>query len=213
MNKIFFRNLKLNIFFILSIVDCDPSYQAIDNLITIYISKPNEFKIDPETQLKIGEILAKAVRNMGELVPHFGQKLLNAFLIGTKHSDEFVRASSLSNIGETCKILNFGLQINLCEIIFCLSSIIDTDKSINVKRSATMVIKMIIDGLKKETFIQVLGSSIRNLFHLLMKTKSNCQDDIIQLNCQLALDYLNEIMDKSIFPERSLRKEIKVLDI
>lgn len=71
---------------------------------------------------------------------------------------------------------------------------------------------LFIEGLNKETFIQVLGPSIVSLFKLLTKTKSNTQDDIIRLHCQMTSDYLNEIVKKSMFPEQSLRKEIKILD-
>ena len=200
------------IWYILSIVDIDPIHRAIDTLITEFMSKSKELSMQAETLVKLGEVLTKAIRNLGELVPHFASKLLNVFLNGCKHSDELVRASCLSNLGETCKLLNFALNDCINELISCLSSIIDTDKCVNVKRSASMVLQMIIEGLNKETFIQVLGPSIVSLFKLLTKIKSNSQDDIIQVHCQMTSDYLNEMIKKSMFPIQSFRKEIKILN-
>jgi hypothetical protein len=42
--------------------------------------------------------------------------LLNAFLVGTKDSDHFVRASSLSNLGEVCKALGFRIGPVVTEV-------------------------------------------------------------------------------------------------
>ena len=183
----------------------------MDTLIAEYTLKLSESKLDLETRLKLGEVLTKTVRNFGELVPHYGPKLLNAFLFGCKHEDEFIRASSLSNLGETCKMLKYALQSSLAEIVNCLSSLIDTDNSVEVKRSASMVLKMIVEGLDKNTFIQVLGPSILSLFRLLTRVKASSHDDVIRLNCQLTNDYLNEMMKESMFPKQTLQKEIRIL--
>lgn len=42
--------------------------------------------------------------------------MLNAFLVGTKDSDHFVRASSLSNLGEVCKALGFRIGPVVTEV-------------------------------------------------------------------------------------------------
>lgn len=45
----------------------------------------------------------------GELAPHLGRPLIGVFLQGTKDSDQSVRASSLSNLGELCQRLDYAL--------------------------------------------------------------------------------------------------------
>jgi len=45
----------------------------------------------------------------GELAPHLGRPLVSVFLQGTKDPDQSVRASSLSNLGELCQRLDYGL--------------------------------------------------------------------------------------------------------
>lgn len=196
---------------------------AINGLISLAIYEPNlildilitEYrlskKLDLETRLKIGEALTKTVKNFNDLLPKYGNKLINAFLSGCRSDDEFFRSSSLSNLGETCKLLNYSLNQNIHEIINCLSSLIDTDKSVQVKRSAIMVVKMIIEGLKQESFIDVLGNSALPLYKVLSTARVSSQDEIIQLNCQITTEYLNELMKNSLFPKQKLQKEIKIL--
>jgi len=210
----------------LSNIKCNDSYiylAAVNGLISLALHEPatvldtllTEYrtskKLDLETRLKIGESLTKTVKNFNDLLPKYGNKLIDAFLIGCKHEDDLFRSSSLSNLGETCKLLNYSLHLNVHEIINCLSSLIDTDKSIQVKRSAAMVIKMIIEGLKQENFLQILGDSALPLYKVLSKTTATNQDEIVQLNCQLSKEYLNELMRNSLFPKQKLQKEIKVL--
>ena len=84
------------------------------------------------------------------------------------------------------------------------------DESLQVKRSAIMVVKMIIEGLKQENFISILGNSALPLYKVLSKTKSTNNDEIIQLNCQLTTEYLNELMRNSLFPKQKFEKEIKI---
>ena len=211
----FLSNVKFNDSYVylaainglISIAMYEPT-STLDILLTEYKTSK---KLDLETQLKIGEVLTKTVKNFNELLPKYGTKLLDAFLVGCKNDDEFIRSSSLSNLGETCKLLNYSLSQNIHEIINCLSSLIEFDKSNQVKRSAIMVVKMIIEGLKQENFLDVLGNSALPLYKVLSKTKSTTNDEIIQLNCQLTTEYLNSLMKNYLFPKQKLEKEIKIL--
>ncbi len=195
------------IFGLVSLVDLDPN-KILDTLFDSYRNSP---KLDIDNKLKVGEVLTKTVRDFGEFIPKYAPQLINTFLLGAKHENEFLRASSLSNLGELCKMLNYSLTNYVYEIINCLSSLLDTDKSLHVKRSAILVLKMIIEGLKKETFLSVLNDSIVPLYKLLVKTKNSTQDDVIRLNCQLSSEYVNELMKHSMFPAQKMEKQIKVL--
>lgn len=52
----------------------------------------------------------------GELVPVYKAELVNAFLSGTKDDDFLVRASSLSNLGELCRLLGFRVGPIVTEV-------------------------------------------------------------------------------------------------
>jgi hypothetical protein len=187
-------------------IDC----KLLDTLIDHYSFSS---KLNLEYRLKVGEVLTKTIRIFNELIPIYAPKLLNAFLIGCKsdEKEEFIKTSSLSNIGEVCRLLKFSLNDNINEILNCLTSILnDTNESINVKRSSCLVLRMIIEGLDKDTFIQVLGKSIQSVYKAVTSTKY-INDDIISMNYQLMTQYINEMMTNSMFPKETLQKEIHIL--
>lgn len=77
---------------------------------------PATYQRSPETKIKLGEALVKAVRDSGQLVSRYSQHLLSSLLTGVRDSDEFVRASSLSNIGDVCKLLRFSVGSIIHEV-------------------------------------------------------------------------------------------------
>lgn len=163
-----------------------------------------------DSRLKIGEVLTKSVRNFNELAPKYGTQLLNAFLHGCRSPEELLRASSLSNLGETCKLLQYSLSQHIAEITSCLASLLETDHAEQVQRSAAMVLKMIVEGLRDKNFIEVLGSSALPLYRLLKKTVGVTKDEVVLLHCQLTLENLGDLLKRSMFPEQNLIKEINI---
>ena len=190
----------------------DPNEQVLDTLVESFLTcQTTNGKLDVDNKLKIGESLTKTIKSYNELVPKYAPKLLNMFLNGCRSEDELIRSSSLSNLGEMCKLMKYSLQFSIYEILDCLSCLIETDKSIQVKRSAIMVLKMIVEGLRNENFVQILGDSIAKLYKLLSKTRLCVNDEIVQMHCQLTLDYFNELMRSSMFPKQKLEKSINIL--
>ena len=47
--------------------------------------------------------------NLGDTIPKYRDLLLNTVLTGARDSDSLVRASSISSLGEICKLLHFSL--------------------------------------------------------------------------------------------------------
>ena len=97
---------------------------------------------------------------------------------------------------------------NIIEITQALGQILESDSSLQVQRSAVLVLKMIVEGLKDGNFIQILGKSTLPLYKLLVKTRRQTMDDIIQLHTDLTLEYLGDLVKKSMFPEMVMKKEI-----
>ncbi|CAH1133700.1 unnamed protein product [Ceutorhynchus assimilis] len=69
-----------------------------------------------EVRIKIGEVLVRITKCLGDMAPKYKAVLLNAFLAGTKDEDHLVRASSLSNLGEICRVLGFKLGSVVTEV-------------------------------------------------------------------------------------------------
>ncbi|XP_070763737.1 LOW QUALITY PROTEIN: transport and Golgi organization protein 6 homolog [Enoplosus armatus] len=163
-----------------------------------------------ETRLKVGEVLMRASRAMGELAPHFGHPLLGVFLQGTRDPDQSVRASSLSNLGELCQRLDYALGPLAQELSSCLTALIKTEKEAEVRRAAVHVITLLLRGLSDKT-TQVLADVLSDLYRALKRAARSDPDDVTVLHAQLALEELDDIMRRSIFPEQKLEKKIVVL--
>ncbi|XP_070686912.1 transport and Golgi organization protein 6 homolog [Pempheris klunzingeri] len=163
-----------------------------------------------ETRLKVGEVLMRASRAMGELAPHFGRPLVGVFLQGTRDPDQSVRASSLSNLGELCQRLDYALGPLAQELSSCLTALIKTEKEAEVRRAAVHVITLLLRGLCDKT-TQVLSDVLLDLYRALKWVVHSDPDDVAVLHAQLALDELDDIMRKFIFPEQRLEKKIVVL--
>ncbi|XP_038562281.1 LOW QUALITY PROTEIN: transport and Golgi organization protein 6 homolog [Micropterus salmoides] len=163
-----------------------------------------------ETRLKVGEVLMRASRAMGELAAHFGLPLVGVFLQGTRDPDQSVRASSLSNLGELCQRLDYTLGPLAQELSSCLTALIKTEKEAEVRRAAVHVITMLLRGLSDKT-TQVLSDVLLDLYRALKWVVRSDPDDVAVLHAQLALEELDDIMKRSIFPEQKLEKKIVVL--
>uniref|UniRef100_A0A3B3RHF4 Transport and golgi organization 6 homolog n=1 Tax=Paramormyrops kingsleyae TaxID=1676925 RepID=A0A3B3RHF4_9TELE len=163
-----------------------------------------------ETRLKVGEVLMRASRALGDLAPHHGQPLIGAFLQGTRDTDSAVRTSSLSNLGELCQRLHFSLGPLAQELSSCLTALIKTEKEREVRRAAVHVITVLLRGLSEKT-TQVLGDVLLDLYRALKWVVRADPDDVAVLHGQLALEELDHVMRRFIFPEQKLEKKIVVL--
>ncbi|XP_049580174.1 transport and Golgi organization protein 6 homolog [Syngnathus scovelli] len=163
-----------------------------------------------EFRLKLGEVLMRASRAMGELTPHIGRPLLSVFLRGTRDSDQSIRASSLSNLGELCQRLDYALGPLAQEISSCLTALIKTEKEAEVRRAAVHVITLLLRGLSDKT-TQVLSDVLLDLYRALKWVVRSDPDEVAVLHAQLALEELDDIMRSLIFPKQKLEKKIVVL--
>ncbi|KAM8891988.1 transport and Golgi organization protein 6 homolog isoform 2-T2 [Spinachia spinachia] len=163
-----------------------------------------------EFRLKVGEVLMRASRAMGELSTHLGRPLISVFLQGTRDPDQSVRASSLSNLGELCPRLDYTLGTLAQELCSCLTAMIKTEKHAEVRRAAVHVITLLLRGLSDKT-TQVLSDVLLDLYRALKWVVRADPDDVSVLHAQLALEEMDDIMRRFIFPEQKLQKKIVVL--
>lgn len=55
------------------------------------------------------------------MAPKYKALLLNTFLFGIKDDDYLIRASSLSNLGEICRVLGYKLGTTISEVSILIS--------------------------------------------------------------------------------------------
>ncbi|KAJ1083801.1 hypothetical protein NDU88_003956 [Pleurodeles waltl] len=164
----------------------------------------------PETRMKIGEVLMRIIRALGDMVSHYRDPLIHAFLRGARDPDSTLRASSLSNLGELCQRLHFALGSVVHEVTSCLTSVVKMDREAEVRRAGVHVVVLLLRGLSEKA-TEVLREVLRDLYRLL-KFVSQCeQDEVTLLHARLALEELNEIMMRVLFPQQKLEKKIVVL--
>ncbi|XP_052233496.1 transport and Golgi organization protein 6 homolog isoform X2 [Dreissena polymorpha] len=165
----------------------------------------------PELRMKLGEILVKASRTLGDTLPSYRDLLLRSVLVGARDRESLVRASSLSNLGEICKHLGFSLGNVIHEVFECCSSVLQHDADPTVRKGAAQALTLLLQGLGGKTF-QVLDSVLKPLYRLLKLSMTTEKDSGVKLHVNLALNELDDIMRVYLFPEQKLEKRIRVLD-
>ncbi|XP_054016476.1 transport and Golgi organization protein 6 homolog isoform X1 [Hylaeus anthracinus] len=188
---------------------------VIETLVQEYVDMANRVatgEITTETRIKLGEILVKVTRSLGEMASAYKNILVNGFLCATRDSDSLVRASSLSCLGELCKVLGFRLGDILIEVIYCVSCIIKTDKVPECRRAAVMVVTLLLRGLGKDTLTN-LGKDLVELYRGLKHLRNNSEDPVLRLHAQLALEELDDIVRDFLFTPPKLEKRMFLLDV
>ncbi|XP_038169225.1 transport and Golgi organization protein 6 homolog isoform X2 [Arvicola amphibius] len=167
-------------------------------------------KHTPETRMKVGEVLMRIVRALGDMVSKYREPLLHTFLRGVRDPDAAHRASSLANLGELCQRLDFLLGPVVHEVTTCLIAVAKTDSDVQVRRAAIHVVVLLLRGLSQKA-TEVLSDVLKDLYHLLKHVVRLEPDDVAKLHARLALEELDEIMRNFLFPPQKLEKKIVVL--
>uniref|UniRef100_A0A8C2TW20 Transport and golgi organization 6 homolog n=1 Tax=Coturnix japonica TaxID=93934 RepID=A0A8C2TW20_COTJA len=162
------------------------------------------------TRMKLGEVLMRVTRALGDMVIKHREPLIHAFLRGARDPDSTLRASSLSNLGELCQRLGFQLGSVIHEVSSCLTAIAKTDPEAEVRRAAVHVVVLLLRGLSKKA-TEVLQDVLRDLYRLLKHVVAAEPDGTTVLHAQLALEELDTAMRSVLFPPQVLEKKIVVL--
>ncbi|NXO09723.1 TNG6 protein, partial [Oriolus oriolus] len=162
------------------------------------------------TRMKLGEVLMRVTRALGDMVFQHREPLIRAFLRGARDPDSALRASSLSNLGELCQHLGFQLGSIIQEVTCCVTAIARTDPEAEVRRAAVHVVVLLLRGLS-EKVTEVLRDVLRDLYRLLKHVATAERDGATVLHAQLALEELDAAMRRVLFPPQTLEKKIVVL--
>ncbi|NXO93160.1 TNG6 protein, partial [Certhia brachydactyla] len=162
------------------------------------------------TRMKLGEVLMRVTRALGDMVFQHQEPLIRAFLRGARDPDSALRASSLSNLGELCQHLGFQLGSIIQEVTCCVTAIARTDPEAEVRRAAVHVVVLLLRGLSEKA-TEVLRDVLRDLYRLLKHVVTAERDTATVLHAQLALDELDTAMRRVLFPPQTLEKKIVVL--
>ncbi|XP_053677524.1 transport and Golgi organization protein 6 [Anopheles nili] len=156
---------------------------VVDTLLKEYLNEDNE----QDYRLKIGEATVKTVETLGPLAIRYRDVLMNCFLIGTRHSINVLRVSSLSNIGIICRILSYQVHNFFYELFMCIKSIVETDSYLPARRAAILVLSQLFEGIQQLMDHQDHLLLIYRFLKLILATD---KDDVTKLQAAIALDHL-----------------------
>ncbi|KAK2530192.1 Tango6 [Columba guinea] len=162
------------------------------------------------TRMKLGEVLMRVTRALGDMVFRHREPLVQAFLRGARAPEGALRASSLSNLGELCQRLGFQLGPIVQEVTSCLTAIAKMDPEAEVRRAAVHVVVLLLRGLSDKA-TEVLQDVLRDLYRLLKHVVMTEPDGATVLHAKLALEELDIVMRRVLFPPQTLEKKIVVL--
>ncbi|KAK6982529.1 transport and Golgi organization protein 6 [Biomphalaria glabrata] len=163
-----------------------------------------------QTVLKVGEAVVKATRRLGELTPHYRDVLLTAMLIGCRHGDSLVRASSLSGMAEICKLLRYAVGPVLHEIVTCCRDVINSDPDPEPRKAAALTLSQLIQGFGRDA-LKALEDVLLDIYRTLKLCLAHDKDEKVQLNVHLALTELDTVMKEVLFAKPELKKTITIL--
>lgn len=95
-------------------------------------------------------LCASNIFSPDETVPSYKNRLLNTFMAGVWDGNHLVRASSLSNLADVCRLLRFNLGSVVAEIVNCADNVLRYDSEIEPRRAAVLLLQMIIQGADSE---------------------------------------------------------------
>ncbi|CAF3605120.1 unnamed protein product [Rotaria sp. Silwood1] len=173
-----------------------------------YINKNRKL----EDKLKVGEILVKICRSLGDMSIKYSSLLINTFLNASKQTDDdMYRASALSNLGQLCTVLKYSLSKDLSEILIALKSYLSISESSNVRRASILVCELLCQSLEQSTWLTIFGNELLSFYQLINYLYKNDKDDIVCLHAQIALEALNKICQDYLQPSIILEKKIRIL--
>lgn len=185
--------------------------EVIPKLCTEFRSKCIMSEVDTlEVTLKVGETLVKAVRRLGEMTPVFRDQLLAAILSGCRHEDALVRASSLSNLAEVCRLLKCALGPVMHEVLTCCRDVMTSDPDSEPRKAATMTLTLLLQSLGKDS-LTTLAEVLRDLYRALRQASTYDPCEEVRGHASLALGELDTIMRGALFSKPELTKKITVL--
>lgn len=71
-------------------------------------------------------------------------------MAGVRDDDHLVRASSLSNLAEVCRLLRYNIGSIIAEIVNCADYTLKFDTAVEPRRAAVLLLQMIIQGVDSE---------------------------------------------------------------
>ncbi|CAG2162476.1 unnamed protein product [Oppiella nova] len=186
-----------------------------DDVLPVLIQEFSDSDRKVEDRVKVGEVLTRLSKSIGDFGHHYSKQYMSCFLNGLKSGEPAIRISSLSNLGQFCGALRFALKPYIVELMSAVEALLNTDESMEVKRSSVHFLHLMLKGVERDT-IEAVAQQLKDIHRLLRDIRHKgpmTVDDILQLHAQLAMDEIDRIYRDLCTPTTSLEKNIKILSL
>lgn len=151
-----------------------------------------------EIRLNVGESILQVARRLAQALPKYASEFFSFLLVSAQKDPEaLMRASSLSNIGEICELLRFGLIPYIEEIMAMIYDILLAEKDSHVRRGALHLIRNLFKGLSKDILL-VIPSHLQRLAALLESIEASSDDLILREHARDALELYRDGIESAI---------------
>ncbi|XP_075751696.1 transport and Golgi organization protein 6 homolog isoform X1 [Rhipicephalus microplus] len=183
----------------------------LDHLLPWLAEQLSLEQLSVEARLNLGEVLLRVTKNIGDIAPKYRNLLLNSFLSAAKHSDQVIRCSAVSNLGELCGKLGYSFVPITQEILNCLRGL-TRDPDAMVCHASVLALGRIIEGMGQKIF-QVMPDEVKDIYRDLKHLYSTTSDSVTKLQAQLAIENLNAATQKFLCSQPRMEKRIQILDL
>jgi len=174
-------------------------------------SDGSNVQLSTELRMKLCEAIVKSCRGSGELLPMYTDVLLSSLLTGVRDHESSIRASSMSAVGDVCQLLSFSIDKFISELISCISHVVNTDESSEVRRASIQVFALLFKGIG-DKLCETLPNEMLQIYRLLKQSYEHDPDDVTRCHADNALNILNELIkDNIMIGKPNLEKKIQVL--
>lgn len=183
----------------------------LDHLLPWLAEQLSLEQLSVEARLNLGEVLLRVTKNFGDIAPKYRNLLLNSFLCAVKHSDQVIRCSAVSNLGELCGKLGYSFVPITQEILNCLRGL-TRDPDVMVCHAAVLALGRIIEGMGQKIF-QVMPDEVKGIYRDLKHLYATTSDSVTKIQAQLAIENLNAATQEFLRSQPRMEKRIQILDL
>lgn len=151
-----------------------------------------------EIRLNVGESILQVARRLALALPKYAAQFFSLLLSSAQKDPEaLMRASSLSNIGEVCELLRFGLLPYIEELMAMIYDILLVEKDAHVRRGCIFLVCQLFKGLSKDILV-VIPSHLHRIYALLEAVESSGDDLVLREHAAHALDLYRDGIESAI---------------
>ena len=156
--------------------------------------------------MNLGEAMLRVIRFEADLLPRRRDRLLELFLEGLAlpgdgPDAELLRASSLSQLGELCKVLHYELGAYTWRVLASVRDVLRVrSASAELRRAAAVLLGLVFDAGDVDLTRLAEGGVLKELHAILRITAAADSDEVVRRHAEHALALLDERVRQSLLP-------------